>query len=58
MTIHFSNEEMQYIESVGTDYKMKCKEDAPEEIRKALEGRIKSFNDWVDEMNGEKGDEP
>ena len=49
---------MQYIESVGTDYKMKCKEDAPEEIRKALEGRIKSFNDWVDEMNGEKGDEP
>lgn len=52
MTIHFSNDEMKYIETSGVDFKMKCKEDTPEDVKKALDGRIKSFNKWVDEING------
>ena len=56
MTIHFTNDEMKYIESYGDDLKMRCKKDTPEEVKKQIEGKIKDFNKWIDEINGKDVD--
>jgi len=53
MKIEFTNKEQIYLES-DKEFKLHCKSDTPEEMKKKLEKRIAVFNEWVDQLNGEK----
>lgn len=50
MTIDFTNDECQYLYT-DSDMKLKVKENAPEEMKGRLADRVKTFNNWISEID-------